>query len=141
MEATLLPRPIVVVGVDGSPLAAKAEAWAVEYARHFGGSVRFVCAWAWPVSYGQTLVLEGIDPSADAKTLVDKAVANADLPSSRAVGEAIHGGADTVLVEASADADLLVVGSRGHVHLAELLLGSVSSHCVHHAKCPVVIVR
>jgi nucleotide-binding universal stress UspA family protein len=45
-----------------------------------------------------------------------------------------------VLVDAARDADLLVVGSRG-LGLTELLLGSVSQHCVQHAPCPVVIHR
>ncbi len=39
------------------------------------------------------------------------------------------------------DADLLVVGSRGHGGLTGMLLGSVSKYCVTHAKCPVIVFR
>src|SRR5581483_6018419 len=46
-----------------------------------------------------------------------------------------------VLVDAAGDADLLVVGSHGRSRLGELLLGSVSSFCVHHGPGPVVVVR
>jgi nucleotide-binding universal stress UspA family protein len=52
-----------------------------------------------------------------------------------------EGNAAQVLLEASHDADLLVVGSRGHGGFTEALLGSVSQACAHHARCPVVIVR
>jgi nucleotide-binding universal stress UspA family protein len=52
-----------------------------------------------------------------------------------------EGNAAQVLLDASDGADLLVVGSRGHGGFAEALLGSVSQHCVHHATCPVVVIR
>ena len=45
------------------------------------------------------------------------------------------------LLDAAKDADLLVVGSRGHGGFTEALLGSVGQHCVHHADCPVVVIR
>ena len=46
----------------------------------------------------------------------------------------------TVLCEASRDAALVVVGSRGHKAVGSLLLGSVSNYVAHHSSCPVVIV-
>ena len=55
--------------------------------------------------------------------------------------EAIEGHPAEVLVEASKDADLLVVGSRGHGGFIGMLLGSVSQHVLAHARCPVVVVR
>jgi nucleotide-binding universal stress UspA family protein len=65
------------------------------------------------------------------------------LPESHANVEqrVIQGAAAAVLVEESQDADLLVVGSRGHGGFAQLLLGSVSQQCAHHSECPVVIVH
>ncbi|MGW7446584.1 universal stress protein [Kitasatospora sp. NPDC054795] len=44
-------------------------------------------------------------------------------------------------MEAADGAQLLVVGNRGYGGFTEALLGSVSQHCVHHARCPVVVVR
>jgi nucleotide-binding universal stress UspA family protein len=54
---------------------------------------------------------------------------------------AVEGNAAQVLLDACDGADLLVVGSRGHGGFTEALLGSVSQHCVHHARCPVVVLR
>ena len=51
------------------------------------------------------------------------------------------GDAAEELVKAANDADMLVVGSRGGGGFARLLMGSVSSQVVHHASCPVVVIR
>jgi nucleotide-binding universal stress UspA family protein len=53
----------------------------------------------------------------------------------------VPGNAAQVLLDASAGAELLVVGSRGHGGFVEALLGSVGQHYVHHAVCPVVVIR
>ena len=53
----------------------------------------------------------------------------------------VEGYPGQILVEASEGADLLVVGSRGHAGFADALLGSVSTYCVHHAHCPVTVIR
>jgi nucleotide-binding universal stress UspA family protein len=53
----------------------------------------------------------------------------------------VAGAAAEALVDRSADAELLVVGSRGRSAVRSALLGSVALHCVTHAACPVVVVH
>jgi nucleotide-binding universal stress UspA family protein len=53
----------------------------------------------------------------------------------------IQGHPAAVLLAKAEEAQLLVVGSRGRSGVKPLLLGSVSSACVHHASCPVAVVR
>jgi nucleotide-binding universal stress UspA family protein len=64
-----------------------------------------------------------------------------DHPSVEVETTVVEGQPARVLVDMSADADLLVVGSRGLGGFSGLLLGSVSQQCVHHAHCPVTVVR
>ena len=53
----------------------------------------------------------------------------------------VEGHPAPVLVETSKDADLLVVGSRGHGEFVGMLIGSVSAYCVTNAHCPVLVYR
>ena len=53
----------------------------------------------------------------------------------------VEGHPAQVLVEASQGAELLVVGGRGYGGFADALLGSVSTYCIHHAQCPLTIIR
>jgi nucleotide-binding universal stress UspA family protein len=138
---TEVTRPLIVVGVDGSAESAKATAWAAEQARVTGGTLDLVIVWARPMSYGLPLVVGGYDPEQAAGEVVEKIAADIDLPAQHLRKSVVHGAAPAVLVARSADADLVVVGSRGHGGFAELLLGSTSDHVVHHANCPVVVVR
>jgi nucleotide-binding universal stress UspA family protein len=64
-----------------------------------------------------------------------------DYPAVKVETAVVEGPPARVLVDLSADADLLVVGSRGRGGFSGLLLGSVSQQCVDHAHCPVTVVR
>ncbi|HWF42787.1 MAG TPA: universal stress protein [Acidothermaceae bacterium] len=134
-------RPLIVVGVDGSDESVKATAWAAEQARATGGTLELLIVWARPMSYGLPLVVGGYNPEHEAQAVVEKAASGIDLPADRLRTHVVNAAPALALVERSKSADLLVVGSRGHGGFAELLLGSVSDHCVHHASCTVVVVR
>jgi nucleotide-binding universal stress UspA family protein len=56
-------------------------------------------------------------------------------------GQVLEGYPGPALVDASHDADLLVVGSNGHGEFADIVLGSAGMHCVTHAQCPVLVYR
>jgi nucleotide-binding universal stress UspA family protein len=138
---------VIVVGVDGSDPSKEALRWALEEARLRRSSLRAVNAWLYPQIGGRGYIpSELLDPELLRKTaqerldgLVDEVVGESPgVELERVVRE---GPAAQVLVEAAEQAELLVVGSRGHGGFAGLLLGSVSQQCAHHAPCPVVIVR
>ncbi|WP_395802983.1 universal stress protein [Arthrobacter sp. FW306-04-A] len=62
-----------------------------------------------------------------------------DLPDN-VVSRVVRGHARESLIEASREVDMIVVGRRGHGGFGGLLVGSVSSACVAHAHCPVLVV-
>jgi nucleotide-binding universal stress UspA family protein len=136
----------IVVGVDGSEPSRRALRWAIEEAAMRRATVHAVYAWNPPLVPGSLgwVALPTVDLDAareSAKELLDSAVEEVGGDTEVEVGRAaVQGNAATVLLDAAADADLLVVGSRGHGGFAGLLLGSVGQQCAHHAACPVVIV-
>jgi nucleotide-binding universal stress UspA family protein len=140
--------PRIVAGVDGSPSSLAALRWAVRQAVLTGGVVEAIMAWQYPVvaaGYGwapAAMVDDGNYQEISEKVLAEATSDGID-PGDQALvrPRVVEGNASRVLLDAAADADLLVVGSRGHGGFTEALLGSVSQNCVHHARCPVVIVR
>ena len=138
----------IVVGVDGSASAQAALAWAVQQAELTGATVEAVIAWHYPIAFaGAPFAAIGsqmdVDFAGAAAQMLSAAISEtADPTGSVKVSSTVReGNAAQVLIDAAEGADLLVVGSRGHGGFTEALLGSVSQHCVHHARCPVVIVR
>lgn len=134
----------VVVGVDGSACGNDALAWARSYVQTVGGHLTAVIAWQFPpMPTGPGIVPPtDYDPEATARSLLAEAVGGVADQDEPAVDQlVVQGNAAAVLIDRSREADLLVVGTRGHGGFAGMLLGSVSAHCVHHAHCPVVVVR
>jgi nucleotide-binding universal stress UspA family protein len=137
----------IVVGVDGSEGSRLALRFALAEARLRGARVRAVAVWHIPA-----LVYEGGFAAPDTRLLdelatetgetLDRTVVEAAEHASDVTVETIvrEGQPATVLLDEAADADLLVVGSRGLGGFRGLLLGSVGQQCAHHAPCPVVIV-
>ncbi|MFQ1002398.1 universal stress protein [Modestobacter sp. SSW1-42] len=143
MDSSAGTNRTIVVAVDGSPSSQRALRWAVAQGAATGGEVHAVTAWHLPEMQGWGTVLDDVDWAENARAVLEQAVTEA-LPPAEA--ERVHrhvreGRAAVVLLDAAADADLLVVGSRGHGGFSGMLLGSVSQHLVAHAPCPVVVVR
>jgi nucleotide-binding universal stress UspA family protein len=76
-----------------------------------------------------------------AQSVVDKAIAEIRHPGLQVEGKIVQGGASSVLIDRSRDADLLVVGTRGLSRVKETVLGSVSHACTHHTHAPIAIIR
>lgn len=134
----------IVVGVDGSPSSKAALRWALEQARMTGGRVQAVAAWEVPAVYGWAPVYPYEDLAVTAGKALGEAVHEAvgdGEPAVQVLQSVLGGHPAQVLIDVSAHAGLLVVGSRGHGAFAGTLLGSVSQHCSQHARCPVVVVR
>jgi nucleotide-binding universal stress UspA family protein len=133
----------IVVGVDGSESSQRALAWAVRYGKLVNANVDAVISWHYPTGYGIGGTVMAWDPAADAKQVLADSVAAVlgDQDSGQVAQLVRQGLAAQVLLDETKDAQLLVVGSRGHGGFAGLLLGSVSSSCAEHARCPVLVVH
>jgi nucleotide-binding universal stress UspA family protein len=144
----------IVVGVDGSTAARAALQFAAEEAKLRGARVLAVHAWTYFPAPGIGEPGLMAMPEGDVLGLLEAERKSAESLLTRAIEEAFPEGADVevesrlvdadaedVLVSEAKDAELVVVGSRGRGGIASALLGSVSSHVVQHAPCPVVVVK
>ncbi|GAB3995873.1 universal stress protein [Glycomyces albus] len=136
----------IVVGIDGSPASARALRWAVRQAELTGAEVEAMHAWQVPAMYGTAaMALPGDQLAQTAENTLNEAMADV-AGESRSRGIAVsqrlvEAHPAKALIEESKDADLVVVGNRGHGGFVGALIGSVSQQVVHHASCPVVVVR
>jgi nucleotide-binding universal stress UspA family protein len=139
-----------VVGVDGSPTADAALRWAIRHAAREGGTVQAVAvrhlSTALPAAslaaqpHGRTPVTTHATLLERLHATVDEARAEVTHPPS-VVEVTPTGDPAQELVRSAEDADLLVLGSHGHGPLAEMLVGNVTSACLRHARCPVVVIN
>ena len=139
---------LIIVGVDGSKEGRQALEWACAEAQHHGSVVLAVSAWSVPpmpiappfgsFPWGGPPDLEDATRTMLAHEV--DAVAP-DFSGLEIRQEVLQGSAAEQLIRLSDQADLVVVGARGHGGFAGMLLGSVSQHVLAHSACTVAVVR
>lgn len=137
----------VLVGYDGSPSAELALGYGFEEAA--GRRCGLIATTAYPASHPAPrmdlapLPYDHAAVEADLARALSHAVAgwHDKYPHVPVESSVIRGGAAEVLAELSRQAQLVVVGTRGHGGMAGLLVGSVGYQLLHHADCPVLIIR
>jgi nucleotide-binding universal stress UspA family protein len=137
-------KALIVVGVDGSATSSNALEFAIEEARLRHAALHVT--YAYPAIERRVSGSTGKDYyeqiEDDAKEFLQglmKSAPPTDELDVQWLG--VPGNPAEVLIEASRDATLLVVGSRGGGGFMGLLMGSVSTQCAHYSHCPVLIVR
>ena len=135
--------PLIVVGVDGSPAAQGALAWALDEARLRNAEVLALYACTLDAALAPPAVPLDVEAlTATAEEFLEAEVARVpgsdDVVLSRRV---VNCPPAEALIEAARDADILVVGARGLGGFKGLLVGCVSNQCAQHADCPVVVVH
>jgi nucleotide-binding universal stress UspA family protein len=136
----------ITVGIDGSDHSIYALDWAIREAATRQTSVTVVAVDSVPGSpWTGNPIIVNPDRLDEVRQAAEEIIAKATSqlgdarPTSVSV-RAVSGFPAKELIDASHDADLVVVGSRGAGGFARLMLGSVSSQVVPHAHCPVVVV-
>ncbi|MCM4081229.1 universal stress protein [Paractinoplanes hotanensis] len=137
----------VVAGVDGSTRSLRALELAADEAVWRGAELVAVHVWRIPAvaGAGDTMplvydldVLEAEEDRRLSAAVAGLADSHPGLPIQRKLG---RGAAGPVLASWSRQAQLIVVGDRGHGGFVGLLIGSVSQHLIFHSACPVAVVR
>jgi nucleotide-binding universal stress UspA family protein len=140
--------PGIIVGIDGSDHSRQALEWAIREAAVRRAPLTVLTVqqavagyWGGPVLYpgDQDLATKAREKAQEETNRTLEKIDQESRPSSVTV-QAVVGLPAEALLEAAADADLLVVGSRGAGGFKRLLMGSVSVQVTHHAHCPVVVI-
>jgi nucleotide-binding universal stress UspA family protein len=140
--------PGIVVGVDGSEHSKPVLEWAMQEAaaHHAPLTVLAVHQVAGSFWTSTPIIYPADQPEAEkARQGAEEAVSRianslGDAAPASVTVRAVSGVPAQELVNASRDADLVVVGLRGGGGFAGLLMGSVSEQVARHAACPVVVV-
>ncbi|MEV3934416.1 universal stress protein [Glycomyces sp. NPDC049804] len=133
----------ILVGVDGSTSSVRALRWALKEAEATGRRITALRVLDLATDTGMAMTVPRTsDIVAEAKAALDDTVHRAAFGEPRVPLQTRveHGHPAAVLIDYSEHADLLVVGRRGRGGFATALLGAVSQYCVHHARCPVVVI-
>lgn len=138
-----MSEKVIVVGVDASEPSKEALRWAAGQAELSGQELRVIMSWEIPAMAYWAPLPEGLDFEKETRNALHQTVTEVlgENPAVTVTEVVREGHPAPVLLAESANADLLVVGSRGHGEFTGMLIGSVSEHCVTHASCPVVVVR
>jgi nucleotide-binding universal stress UspA family protein len=137
----------IVVGHDGSKCAQEALTWSARLARRADLDLHVVRAWSMMTAPQPSTWAPGyVPPLPDwEKAVLDELTAHVRAarldPAVRVTCHAVHDKAAQALMTAAQGAHLLVLGARGRGGFRGLLLGSTSDQLVHHAPCPVTVVR
>jgi len=138
-------HPIVVVGIDGSAESIVAARWAAGEAERRHVELRLLHAFTVPIAgvpaYG--IPQDMIDGMRDAgRDALDHAAAQITEthPGVTYTSEFVISDPRPALVEASAEAALTVVGTRGGGRIPEVVLGSVALHVAAHGRSPVAVI-
>ena len=140
--------PGIVVGIDGSPNSERALDWAMKQAAAVQAPLTVIAVHEVPKSYWGGIPVIGPADEAllanlrqAAEEMTQKAASRlGDAGPASVTVRAVSGFVVKELVDASQDADLVVVGARGVGGFTRMVMGSVSNEVVQHSACPVVIV-
>lgn len=140
-----MSKNTIVVGVDETPAGAAALSWAAREAELRGADLKIVHVWQVDAAVAMAgaevpwMAYES-DARSNAGRWVAETIGAEDAAGQPRRIDVVQGAPGPTLVEASRDAEMLVVGTRVHTGISRVLFGSVSHYCLTHARCVVVAV-